>query len=175
MKFIFLFFTVFSLNSFGRVYEQGCRVIGEDDYVKYSVITNEIIPGKTFTLQITAFEDENCLTPYLQYQQLFQIAAIDGEKINFITKEISYTPLSDETSDALNMISYCDANDWKTHAATLVTGKLCNDYQQLHLDQSWFQILKVEPDGLSMGLTTLKLDGRSDSLRPITYDLKFVP
>ncbi len=175
MKIAFLLLMFLSLETFATVYEQACHVIGEDDYVKYSIITTGLETGHNFTLSITAFEDEACTLPYLQYDQHFSIAAISNENINLIAKEISYKPLTLETADALNLLSYCGVDGWKNQNPVVVTGQLCNDYQQLSQGQHWFQILKASVDSLSLGLTTEELDGRAESRRPGAYDLIYEP
>lgn len=175
MKQIFFFLFLLSLKTFSQdLYQQQCHVIGEDDYVKYTIEVN--LPLKlndTFKLNLTAYEDETCLTPYLKYDQQFVVRNIQNESINFETNKITYTALTQETANALNMMSYCQIAGWVSNQETEVTGKKCDSFQQLAKGEILFQIFKAESNLAWIGAMTSVLTGRSEVARPINFDLGF--
>lgn len=172
MKSVFALVLILSLQSQAtEVYRQACHVIGEDDYVEYSIeMQNAVQPQSAFALKLTAFEDENCETPYLQYNQYFHVADFQNGLLNLETEKITYTALSDEVAEALTLIHYCDVKTWKAQNEQAVTGKVCDDYEQLSEKQTLFQILNFTEAGLQFGEISSKQDGRSEKLRPTVFD-----
>lgn len=154
-----------------HTFSQNCRAIG-DDYLKFSIETDnvDIQSGSSFTLKITAFEDEKCQSEYLQYNQYFTVDKIHTDKINLKTIKVTYTSLTDEVSRALRLIKYCDFADWKTKTEINVTGQMCDDFQQLAKDDIFYQIIKSTPSQLQFGQLTDALDGRSSEKRPTDFD-----
>jgi hypothetical protein len=75
-----------------------------------------------------AFEDGACKIPYLIYQTEYSAQA-DGGDLDLAMAEASYTLLSDEVSEVLNMIGYCGFTNWKAHEKKTVTGLLCDEFQ----------------------------------------------
>lgn len=162
----------FSLPTWAlETYQQSCHILGEDDYVKYAIETeNGAQKNSIFNLKLTAFEDENCEIPYLQYNQYFEVIELKSEKLNLKTYKITYTALSEEVARALNLIQYCGIQDWQNHVEQGVTGKVCDDYLQLSAGDTLFQILRKTPEGLHFGKTSITQDGRSERSRPIEFD-----
>ena len=172
MKYAFLVSLLFSLQASAlETYTQACHVIGEDDYVQYQIEAEMPLQANSqFNLKLTAFEDENCTIPYLHYNQYFSVESFQTEKLNLKTQKVTYTTLSDEVSEALNMIEYCGFKDWKANSEKAVTGKVCDDYQQLALEQMFFQILKQESNGIFIGQIGHQKDGRNENQRPVDWD-----
>ena len=170
--FIFLFFCFLSFETKANTlpYTQACRTINEDDFVQYQLQTD--LKNK-FVISITAFEDENCQTPYLLIERSFEIESFKNENLNLKTEKISYTSLSDEVSQALNLSSYCGLKNWKTKIEQNVTGLKCDNYLQLKLGQAFYQILKADASSVWLGDDRSKKNGLSEALRPDTYDLVF--
>lgn len=160
-----------SINTLAETYQQACRVIGEDDYVQYQIeVEAPLQTNGQLNLKLTAFEDESCQIPYLQYNQYFHIAGFESNQLNLKTDKVTYTALSDEVTEALNMIQYCGLNDWKTKSEANVTGQICDDFQQLATGQIFFQIFQKTEDQIRFGKLTSKQDGRSENQRPIAWD-----
>jgi len=160
-----------SLSAGAETYQQACRVIGEDDYVQYQIeFETPLQANAEFNLKLTAFEDENCKIPYLQYNQYFHVADLKSKDLNLKTDKVTYSTLSDEVTDALNMIHYCGIGDWKTKSETNVTGQVCDDFQQLAAGQILFQIFQKSDEKIQFGKVTSKQDGRSENQRPIAWD-----
>ncbi len=169
----FLFLVLlFSIKSFAfESFNQTCHVIGEDDYVQFQIeIEHPIQIGSIFNLKMTAFEDENCSIPYLKYNQYFIVDLLQADRLNLKTLQVTYTTLSDEVSEALNMIQYCGSLDWKTSSEMIVTGKVCDEFQQLATNQSFFQIFKRNGDQISLGQIDHLNDGRLETKRPYLWD-----
>lgn len=143
---------------------QPCRDI-DGDYLKFSI---EI--GQTFNLKATAFEDEKCEIPYLEFNQYFSVAANLGQNLDLKTEKVTYKILTDEVARALNQIAYCNVSDWKPNDEVNVTGRLCEDFQQRHDNEMYYQIMSLENGLLKFGKTTSKLDGKSPLTRPVEFD-----
>lgn len=170
MKLLFLILITLSLQTFASdEFQQACHVIGEDDYVLFAIEKS----GTKFKLKLIAFEDENCKTPYLQYDQLFRITSLQDQNLNLETVKISYTTLTHETTDALNMINYCGSNDWLANEEKTVTGKKCDDFQQLAEKEILYQIFKTGENKIWLGEITHDLSGRTEKVRPTQFDLEF--
>ena len=169
------FFTFFiqsqaSASASETVYTQACRVINEDDYVQYK-IQSSLKDESLFVVSITAFEDENCVTPYLVIDRFFTIQSRQNEKINLKTEKIEYVSLSREVSEALNLAGYCGLKNWKTKIAQDVTGLKCDHYLQLKKSEIFYQILDLEDETLFYGYDLGPQDGRSEMNRPVRFDL----
>lgn len=150
-----------------EIYQQACRVIGEDDYVQYQIERED---QGSLNLKLTAFEDENCEVPYLQYNQYFQVENLQGNRLNLKTEKITYTALSEEVAEALNLIEYCGINSWSEKSEIGVTGKICDEHQQLAKDEILFQILDVQTSQIRFGKITPQQDGRDERHRPTEWD-----
>lgn len=170
--FVFLSFTLLGLfaSASEEVYTQACRIINEDDYVQLKVQTDLL--GK-FSLTITAFEDEKCEVPYLVIDRRFKIQSFKSENLNLVTEKISYTSLSNEVSEALNMGAYCGLKNWKTKVEQNVTGRECNHYLQLKAGQAFYQLLKADNALLWLGQDMGTKNGRTEANRPDSYDIPF--
>lgn len=172
MRNIFLFLVLFSTKSFAvEIYNQECRVLGEDDFVQYQIEAEpSLLKDSTFILKLTAFEDENCLIPYLRYNQYFVVETKQGDNLNLKTSKITYATLSDEVSETLNLMQYCGITNWNKNSEQDVTGQICDEYQQLAKDQTLFQIFKQIDNTLYLGNIDHQKNGRDESRRPNQWD-----
>ena len=162
----------FSQNLLASVtFMQNCRAI-EGDYLQFIIETSDTILKKnsSFALKITAFEDSNCKIPYLKFNQYFIVDNIQKESIDLKTEKVTYTALTEEVTQALRNINFCGLQKWSTSAETDVTGKMCDDFQQLTKADIFYQIIKNENNFLKFGNTTKSLDGRSHQRRPVQFD-----
>ena len=166
--FIIVYFFAQSLLASGHFsgqYVQECRVIG-DDYLQFSIE----IRDSSFAFKVTAFEDEDCLTPYLRYDQYFSIELNQNEILNLRTEKVTYTALSEEVASALRMISYCGISSWQVNNETDVTAKNCDGFIQLARGEIFYQILQLQNNVLNFGLIDENRDGRSVQTRPVQFD-----
>lgn len=173
MKFfwVMVVFNFLSTLAFASaVYQQPCRTINEDDYVQFSIESENLNVGSNLKVKVVAFEDEMCQVPYLTYTQYFKLDSFFNEKINLVAEKVSYTAMSNETAESLNMMKYCDQDSWISHQEVDVTGQNCQDYIQLSRGSLFFQILKQTDIGLQFGEITSSLDGRSEQTRPQKFD-----
>ncbi|MGZ3692020.1 MAG: hypothetical protein ACXVAX_10985 [Pseudobdellovibrio sp.] len=157
-----------SVSAFARTYSQNCRAV-EDDYLKFS-INSDLQKNSDFTLSATAYEDENCKTPYLIFNRYFTIANQSDKTVDLKTEKVTYTVLTDEVARALNQINYCNIHNWQANVETAVTGAKCEDYQQLSGGQIYYQILEANADSLKFGNSTKELTGLAPTLRPTEFD-----
>ncbi|MBY0554939.1 hypothetical protein K2P97_10455 [bacterium] len=172
MKSLLAFALVFTgtiLNAQAEIYKQDCRVVGDDDYLQFT-IESDLNSKSDFALKITAFEDEACTIPYLHFNQYFKIDSMNNEQINLKTQKVTYTAVSKEVANALKMMNYCEIKNWKAGNETDVTGKMCDEFQQLAKDEIFYQIIKNNNDSVKFGSTTKALDGRTDQKRPTQFD-----
>lgn len=154
-----------------NVYEQPCKIINEDDYVTVTIITNsDLAQNSPLTLMVTAYEDEQCTKPYLHYTQYFTINKKQNLNIDLKLNKVTYMSLTDEVTDALNMIKYCDINNWATEKEFEVSGKKCGDFVQLSKNQLFYQIIDFDSSNLKLGLIDTDYNGRSPKNRPIEFD-----
>lgn len=174
MKLVFftvLFLTIQSPAQFQ--YTQICKTISEDDYVQYTIeiVSAELKKNDFLTIKVTAFEDQNCKKPYLRFKQYFQINDNNGTNIDLKTLKITYTPLSKEVSSALNLIKYCAQTGWKPQVESVVTGKKCDEFQQLDYGDIYFQKIQVRKQELKFGsLNDAQYDGRLPTRRPLEFE-----
>lgn len=172
MKKWILLLLCFSLQAQAvEIYQQACRVLGEDDYVQYTVeLKNGLQAGSQFSLKLTAFEDKNCQIPYLHYNQYFRVSDLQGSFLNLETQKITYTAVTDEVAEALTLIHYCGVKNWTAGNELAVTGQVCDDYQQLDVKETFFQMADLAQGILRLGKITPEKNGRSAPQRPIDWD-----
>ena len=113
---------------------QPCQTI-DDDTIQQSLIfissQSAARLAARLAWEISAFEDEKCQTPYLKISRRFDVVAQSSQSITVKTIQIAYTAVSEETAESLNYINYCGYTDWATGEVKDVTGRICDDYQQL--------------------------------------------
>ena len=158
-------------SSFDGSWKQDCQVVDDGDLIQVGLN----ISGDDWTWQGYGFEEANCKTPYIVYEETYStkevIATSDHEyDLNFATKEISYTPLSAEVAEALNEVGFCDIQTWKVNVKTSVTGKHCEDREIRKAGDAYFQKVSLADSSLLWGLVSETLDGSTEAKRPSTYE-----
>lgn len=108
------------------LYAQPCQTI-DDDTIQQSLN----FTAMQLNWEVSAFEDEKCQTPYLKISRKFDIVALSSQSVTVKTIQITYTAVSEETAESLNYINYCGYADWAAGEIKDVTGRICDDYQQL--------------------------------------------
>lgn len=159
---------------------QGCQLTPDDDVIEMSIDVN----GDQLRVQGYGFEENGCQVPYIYYEESYsvqsfsQTTAPQTYNLNLETKEIAYTPLTEEVALALNEGSFCGVENWKMKVKTVVTGGRCNDEDLKRKDDIYFQSIRLVPDAptsFHWGLTNHTLDGSSADKRPQNYeDLPFL-
>lgn len=152
-------------------WKQDCQIIEGDDVIQVELD----VSGDIWKWQGYGFEDEKCKIPYIAYEEVYsaeKVVEIASGKfdLDFIANEISYTPLSREVAEALNMARYCEIQDWKDHQKTLVTGRACDDRQLRRAGDRSYQRIKTVEDGLWWGLYSDSMDGSTPAKRPESYE-----
>lgn len=162
---------IYSSVSFAEelIFQQKCRVLEDDDYLSF-MIKSRLKEQSPLQLTATAYEDENCQLPYLIFNRYFEIILHNNENINLKTTQVTYTILTDEVARALNSIRYCGITHWKSMVETDVTGKKCDDYQQLALAQNYYQKIKITHEQLHWGQITQTWNGLTESTRPQEFE-----
>lgn len=114
----------------------------------------------------TAYEDSACRSPYLHFTRFFT-ASIDGFELDLKMAQASYTPLTSETTEALNSIAWCGKTDWTSKHALDVTGLVCGDYNVAKKGQITYSILKFAQNNtqIYLGKNHLENDGQSPQKR----------
>lgn len=140
-------------------YQRPCYAI-DDDY-----LTTELnVTGNKWTLQHIAYEDDKCGQAYLIYQVDYKVKS-EEQNIDMTTVEVSYMSLSDEVSEALNMVSYCGISDWKKKEKRVVTGKLCDEFNAPKQGDMIYSIIKVQGNDLYLGTMSGTADGKTPETR----------
>ena len=142
-------------------YLRPCYIVDTD-----ALTTRMTIQDSKWTLTHTAFEDENCKTPYLIYEIQYKTKT-ESNAIDMTTVEASYTSLSDEVARSLNYIGYCGFGDWKKGVKKVVTGKMCDEYQAPASGDITYSIFTLKNDGkeLFVGTASGNADGRTPESR----------
>lgn len=119
-----LSFSVLTAQASGKTqWKTECYKV-DDDVLREELIQNNL----QWLHNHVAYEDDNCQTPYLRYQQV-STARISGHQLDLTHVETSYTALTDEVAEALNLIAWCEITDWKSQEKRIVTGKDCGDFK----------------------------------------------
>ena len=167
-KFLFLAITVLltTLTSQAADYLRPCHTV-DDDVLQTALQTD----GTDWTITYSAFEDSACETPYIHYEIKYSIKT-KAQYIDMTTKEVSYTVVSDEVSEALNMVGYCGFSDWKANEKRIVTGKICDEFQAPKENEVLYSIFEVnvQTSELKLGTSSGKYNGKSPDLRHQNFD-----
>jgi len=91
--------------------------------------------GQNLQWKFVAYEDPNCKMPYLIFKREYKIKNLSRNKIQTLALISTYVSLTDEITSSLNIIKYCGFENWKTNEVRDVTGKKCEDFQQLKLNE----------------------------------------
>lgn len=102
---------------------QSCHEAFDEDYLKQIALIDE----KEFLWYAIAHEDENCKMPYLIFSRKYK--TLDLTKNEFEVTQVTYRSMTDEVTEALNLIGFCGFADWQTYEDKDVTGKTCGDFQ----------------------------------------------
>lgn len=146
-------------------YLRSCYVVGDDDVLQSAL---QIQQNKWIQTH-TAFEEDSCQTPYLIFETQYRALVVDSN-VDLVVEEVSYTTLSKEVSDALNLIKYCGFTNWKAHQKKIVTGLLCDEFQAPKAAEILFSIFKIQVNAdqsiaLYLGKPAAGEDGKSSSTR----------
>lgn len=159
-------------QSFEGMWSQDCRVV-DDDIEQISIQVH----GDEWTWQGVGFDQEDCQSPYLLYQETYQAKKSEpitrtDVALDLQTIEVSYTPLTDEVAESLSLISFCGHSDWKSQVKTVVTGETCEDRSVRRSGEMYFQKAGFNEAGLAWGQLTDSLDGSSVDRRPVDFEAR---
>lgn len=120
-------------NFFHGEWLQSCTIMNEDDYIQNLIMAD----AKTFDLVTFAYEEEGCNTAYLIFKHKYSFNETDTTvtaeeqtaNLTAVVEKITYTSLTDEVTEALNMIEFCGESDWVTFREKTITGQTCGDYK----------------------------------------------
>jgi len=159
LKFLLLMATLFTTaNLQADTFEQNCKIMGEDDVVQMTVELNT----ENLLHRVTAFEEENCQKPYLIFDRVYETPENQNQVVSLVHLKSMYTPLSIEVARAMNLIKYCGLRTWTMNQSQDVTGKKCDDFQQLSAGEKTELSVTFQPD-------FIYFDNAHD---PIPYALK---
>lgn len=121
-------------------YQRPCY-LDEDD----ALSTHLAIENNKWTITHTAFEDEACATEYLIYENQYKVIQA-GNDLDMTVVETSYTPVTDETTEALNLIGYCGFFDWQKKEKKVVSQSVCGDFVPPQLGEVLYTYYKAGQD-----------------------------
>ncbi|WP_413294809.1 hypothetical protein ACLSU7_06820 [Bdellovibrio sp. HCB185ZH] len=151
-----------SIQSIDGDYMKACHLM-EDD----SLISHLSIKGTRWNFSHVAYEDDKCTKAYLVYEETYKVKSVDRE-IDMTTVKVTYTSLTDNVTEALNMINWCGFSDWKTNEARVVTGKVCDEYKvpgEGNILYTTYQVKAQTPLQIFMGTASSELDGKTPQTR----------
>lgn len=104
-----------------------CFIAEEEDYLTSQLFTD----GSNFFQSWTAFEDEKCEIPYLEVSRHYQITSFAIQNLDLVLFDVTYTPKTKETAEALKEIRYCGIQIWEKDIPTSVVGLKCDGSSSL--------------------------------------------
>nr|BFD63747.1 hypothetical protein BdHM001_24280 [Bdellovibrio sp. HM001] len=123
----------------------------------------QVQDGK-WVLTHIAYEEDACKQSYLAFEIQYGVR-IDGGNVDLTVTESSYTPLTEEVAEALNMVRYCEYTDWRRNEKKVVSGYLCDEYKAPNVGDKTYSIFKTEPkDGQELfylGTASQESSGKS--------------
>lgn len=163
-----------ALNSAAHAqWKTDCHVIGESDYVAETLT----ITNKNWDWTTTAFEDEACTTPFLDYQVLKEALRLDAttNQVDWKIKKVSYRAKTDEVARALSESQWCGISRWSENQWQEVTGKTCSDFSVPKKNQLIYSLVKIETEKLWIGTDSPEKDGSTSPKRHSNYrELPFI-
>jgi hypothetical protein len=153
-------------------YVKSCHLMDDD-----SLITNLSIKDAAWKFSHVAYEDEKCTRAYLIYELQYKVKSSD-RYIDMTMVQASYTSLTDNVTESLNMINWCGFSDWKTNEAKVVSGQVCDEYKapaEGEILYTTYQVKAQTPLNIFMGTASSGLDGTTPQTRyQMTERLPFV-
>ncbi|MFV3408799.1 hypothetical protein ACNH6C_09350 [Bdellovibrio bacteriovorus] len=150
------------------LYERPCYVDEGD-----ALTTHLQVSENQWILTHLAYEEDACKQAYLAFEIQYTTATA-GTEVDLTVSESSYTPLTEEVAEALNMVKYCDYTDWKRGEKKVVSGYLCDEYKAPNVGDKTYSIFKTEQkDGaelLYIGAASAQGSGKSPSQRHKKYE-----
>lgn len=141
MKKIILITLLFGTSLFAQTYQQDCLITDDGDVLQMSLHFD----NSKVIYKATAFEEENCQKPYLIFEREYFILEKTSNALQTEHLSASYTSLTDEVTEVMNMLNYCSIDHWESSVKTDVTGAYCDPFQQAHKNE------KVHFDWLDQG------------------------
>jgi hypothetical protein len=138
-------------------FQTACYSI-DDDVLKEELNQS----GDTWQHRYIAYEKENCEVPYLYFDNSFAVKQ-DGNKLDLTYQDISYTPLSSEVAEALNLSKWCGLTGWKKDEAQNVLSKECGDYKAPKKGQGLYSIYELRKEGTELALGVESKDHKGDT------------
>lgn len=175
LKWLVILFTASFLAHFSQAtqdvlqgdWKTDCLILEEDNLQSQIQIQENI-----WTSTHTGYEDEKCQKPYLEFHQI-QKALVHGNDLDLTTMESSYTPLTKEIAEALNLIRYCGIETWKVGSAQIVNGKECQDFQVPRVGSVLYTTYKLTESHLYLGRPGKGKRGQTTEDRLSEYETYF--
>ncbi len=125
---------------------QGCYASGDVESDPDYLSGIALIDQKEFLWFTFAYEDENCKQAYLIFSRKFKTLNLENSK--FEVTSVTYRSLTDEVTEALNLIAFCGFTDWETYQEREVAGLECGDYKPARKGELQSVDLRLEEDSL---------------------------
>ena len=149
------------------VWNQACQ-----DYDGDFVGTSILIEKKsklTWRQAQTAFEEESCATAYLKFEKHYEAGISAAGDVDLVMKDMTYTPLTAEVTEALNEAEFCGLKNWQVGKSQTIINKDCEEISILASLKNLYTIFKVQNDQLYVGQADEKFDGSSPSKRHLRF------
>lgn len=154
------------------IYKQPC-FLAEEDYIEASW---SIQSGEWKHTRV-AYEEGQCQTPWLSYEETYQLSFLKFNKVNFLNLGARYKAHSAEVAKALNAIAFCEIQNWQAHQWQNVGGKICQNFTPPRPQQAIYSIISIFDGGFQIGKATATANGLSEETRhrelsPFVYELQ---
>jgi hypothetical protein len=154
------------------VFKKSCFAVSDD------MLSEQIaVHGNEWTLTHTAYEDGACKTPYIHFEIQYRAQGYQ-QNLDLEVTASSYTALSNEVAETLNLINYCGFADWKKDEKRIVTGLTCDEFTAPKKGEILYTVFDISNEGqrLFLGKEEKGSDGMSEQTRhttldPLSYDL----
>jgi hypothetical protein len=129
------------------VFAKPCARFGEDDFLRSRL---ELGPAGSWRRLRTAYEEESCLTPWIEFIEDATVVSVKGEELDLRIERVSYRPLTEEVAEALNLAAFCGITDWAAKELREVSGRQCGDYPAPAPHAAVYTRLRREEDSLRL-------------------------
>jgi hypothetical protein len=148
-------------------YEKPCARFEEDDFL---TATLTLQPNGGWARVRTAYEEESCVTPWIEYHEEARWSRRAGEELDLTFQSAAYRPLSAEVAEALNMAAFCGVTDWREGILRKITGKECGDFRVPEKDATVYTRAANVGSKLFLGEEDATHDGASPERRHARFE-----
>lgn len=143
-------------------YEKACARFEEDDFL---TATLQIGADGAWLRSRTAYEEESCATPWIEFREEGKVAGRRGDELDLRMASVGYRPLTAEVAEALNISAFCGETTWRAGVLLDVSGRECGDYPVPARGATVYSRARLEENSLRLAEDSYDHDGTSPARR----------